>query len=215
MLDAAIDPDLDAEIAQRLLERLDWVRLQPETTLNLMGKSTHLAQGLKQRYPQASHVHCSNDQQNLIPLQPKRAWFKKVEPASLLCSAYTNLPLKSQSVDMVLSNLVLHQYDWQVVLKECLRVLKPKGLLSFTLLGVDSFKEQRQAPVSPFPDLHDVGDALLQAGFYDPVMDTEKLTVTYEQGKRAVTYEIIYGLAWVPMVVTQGKPEQYIPIQSQ
>lgn len=214
MLEYSIDPDLEAEVAKRLLERLDWVRIEPTITLDLMGKRLHISQGLKQRYQNAQHISCSEYPQNLLPLHNKKRWFKKTESAPLVCSAYTQLPFKQQSIDLVLSNLILHQQDWQQAFKECMRVLKPQGLFSFTVLGVDSFKEQGVQPHSIFPDLHDVGDALLQAGFYDPVMDTEKLSVTYEQGERVVTYEIIYGLAWAPMVVTQGKPEQYIPIKS-
>jgi len=88
----------------------------------------------------------------------------------------------------VLSNLLLewcHEPD--AVFGEVARVLRPKGLFTFTTVGPDTLKEVRELwrGVDPFThvhrfiDMHDFGDALLRAGFAEPVMDTERLTVTY------------------------------------
>jgi malonyl-CoA O-methyltransferase len=70
---------------------------------------------------------------------------------------------------------------------EARRVLKTDGLFSFTSLGPDSLRELREAwaesdgyqHVHAFLDMHDLGDALVRAGFAEPVMDTERLTITY------------------------------------
>ena len=67
------------------------------------------------------------------------------------------------------------------------------GLITFTLLGPDTLKEWREAlqQVIPpqvgagdtalrrFPDMHDIGDMLVAAGFGDPVMDREDIVLTY------------------------------------
>ena len=65
--------------------------------------------------------------------------------------------------------------------------MRTDGLLMFSTFGPDTFLQLRQAytslglipPVLPFVDLHDYGDMLVAAGFADPVMDMEKLNITY------------------------------------
>jgi malonyl-CoA O-methyltransferase len=105
-----------------------------------------------------------------------------------VCADAHRLPLRSQSFDLVLSNLLLEWcHDPDAVFAEAARVLRPKGLFTFTTLGPDTLKEVRELwrGVDPFThvhrfiDMHDFGDALLRAGFAEPVMDTERLTVTY------------------------------------
>jgi len=94
------------------------------------------------------------------------------------------------SVDLILSNATFQWCnDLARTFQECLRVLRPGGLLMFTTFGPDTLKELRSAwsqidghtHVSPFPDMHDLGDALVHTRFADPVMDAERLTVTYER----------------------------------
>jgi malonyl-CoA O-methyltransferase len=73
------------------------------------------------------------------------------------------------------------------VFRECARVLRPGGLLTFTSFGPDTLKELRAAwasaddftHVNRFIDMHDLGDALLRAGLAEPVMDVERYTLTY------------------------------------
>jgi malonyl-CoA O-methyltransferase len=97
-----------------------------------------------------------------------------------------HLSLKSASVDLLFSNLMLQWCaDPDQVFAELARVLKPGGLLTFTTLGPDTLRELRASwgdafvHVHRFIDMHDLGDALMRAGFAEPVMDTERLTVTY------------------------------------
>jgi malonyl-CoA O-methyltransferase len=78
-------------------------------------------------------------------------------------------------------------HDPDAVFQEIRRVLKPGGLLTFTTLGPDTLRELREGwrkidpytRVHRFIDMHDIGDALMRAGLAEPVMDTERLTVTY------------------------------------
>lgn len=92
-------------------------------------------------------------------------------------------------MDFIFSNLMLHsQFDWIAFSQECLRILRPDGLLLLSVPGPDTLKECRRAwgrvddlgHVLPFIDMHDIGDVLLQQGFLDPVVDMEMLTVRYD-----------------------------------
>jgi len=105
-----------------------------------------------------------------------------------VCANAAALPLREASVDLVLSNLVLHWCDDpDAVFAECRRVLRPGGLLTFTTLGPDTLAELRRAwaaadahtHVHRFIDMHDLGDALVRAGLAEPVLDVERCTLTY------------------------------------
>ncbi|HVL55582.1 MAG TPA: hypothetical protein VM491_03700, partial [Burkholderiaceae bacterium] len=83
--------------------------------------------------------------------------------------------------------LALHWFDApDAAIAEWYRVIRPRGLLMFTSFGVDTLAELRAAgsATMPFPDLHDIGDSLVAAGFADPVMDVERLVVRYERPER-------------------------------
>jgi malonyl-CoA O-methyltransferase len=98
------------------------------------------------------------------------------------------LPFEDASIDLVFSNLMLPWVDDPAaVFAEVARVLKKEGLFVFSTLGPDSFIEIREAwgaidageHVNRFPDMHDVGDALVRAGLRDPVLDVDRLAVSY------------------------------------
>jgi malonyl-CoA O-methyltransferase len=105
-----------------------------------------------------------------------------------LCADAASLPLADGSVDLVFSNLMLPCCESPpAVLAEVGRVLRHPGLFSFTTFGPDTLRELRSAwaevdrhsHVPDFQDMHNIGDALLQAGFAEPVVDAERLTITY------------------------------------
>ena len=106
----------------------------------------------------------------------------------IVCGDITQLPLRAGGVDLVWSNLALQWIDAPPqALAEFHRVLAVGGLLSFTTFGPDTLRELRSAfagvdaatHVNRFVDMHDLGDMLVEAGFADPVMDMEMLTLTY------------------------------------
>jgi malonyl-CoA O-methyltransferase len=108
--------------------------------------------------------------------------------AAQVCGDFTRLPLAAGSVDLVWSNMALHwAADPPAALREFARVLAADGLVLFSTLGPDTLAELRAAAgegrVHRFADMHDVGDALVAAGFSAPVMDAERLTVTYAGGE--------------------------------
>ena len=178
---------LQREIADRLLERLDYVRLDPRRVLDL-GTGTGYAVGpLQRRYRKARVIALDFAHPMLLRARRRGTWLRR---PLCLCADAERLPLADGAADLIVSNSTLQWCnDPAAVFAECLRVLGPGGLLMFSTFGPDTLKELRAAwsgvdghtHVSPFPDMHDLGDALVQARFADPVMDTERLTVTYSR----------------------------------
>ena len=99
------------------------------------------------------------------------------------------LPLRNSSVDLIWSNLAWHGFvDPLAVVAEWQRVVRPDGLLMFSAFGVDSLRDLLgpQAGLVAFPDMHDIGDALVHAGFAEPVMDAERMTLGYRRAEDLV-----------------------------
>lgn len=184
---------LQREVASRMAERLQYVKLAPARVLDL-GCGTGADFGLlAQRYPNARRIGC-----DWAPAMLRRArdrvprLLRLLSPRGrsvphLVCADASALPFRSGSVGLVWSNQVLHWIDDPVpALREIHRVLEIGGLLMFSTLGPDTLKELRQAfardpspHVHRFDDMHDVGDMLVGCGFADPVMDMETITLTY------------------------------------
>lgn len=181
---------LQREVCARALERLDLVKLDPAAIIDAGCGTGFAAQSLRKRFPRAhligldiapSMLHASRAR---IP-----AWKKWVglDSQALVCGDNERLPIRSASVGMIWSNLAFQWAgDLTTVFAECRRVLRPGGLLMFTTLGPDTLKELRAASASDgrihvnrFTDMHDIGDMMIGAGFADPVMDMEYLTLTY------------------------------------
>ena len=178
---------LQREIADRLLERLDYVRLVPERILDLGAGTGYAIDGLQRRYRQVQVIALDFAHDMLRQAQRRGSWRRR---PLCVCADVEALPLADASVDLIVSNATLQWCnDLGRTFDECRRVLRPGGLLMFTTFGPDTLTELRQswrqvdghAHVSPFLDLHDVGDALVRARFSDVVMDAERLTLTYER----------------------------------
>ena len=177
---------LQKEMATRLLERLNYVRLAPRTILDL-GAGTGLAvDELQRRYRQA-RVLALDFAFPMLRLARRRG--SLLRRPTCLCADAEALPLAEGSIDFIFSNATLQWCnDLDRTFVELRRVLAPGGLLMFTTFGPDTLRELRAAwaqadghgHVSPFLDMHDVGDALVRAGFEGPVMDAEQLTLTYQ-----------------------------------
>jgi malonyl-CoA O-methyltransferase len=169
---------LEAEIAARMLGRLDYIRLAPRRVLD--AGSGPPRRELARRYPEASVIALDFSP---AMLQATRYWFFRKKPL-LLCGELERLPLADGSVDLVWSNMALHWVSEPLgAFREFRRVLAPGGLLMFSTLGPDSLKELRAAAgtqrVHAFIDMHDLGDMLLAAGLSNPVMDMEMLSIAY------------------------------------
>ena len=117
--------------------------------------------------------------------------FRRAPTHHAICADAEAIPLAAESVDFAISSLTLQWCDPQLVANEMARVLRPEGLFMFTTFGPDTLKELRHAfravddkpHVNTFVDMHDIGDMLSGAGFQDPVMDCEIITITYSELK--------------------------------
>ena len=176
---------IHSEIRGRLLERLDVVRLQPQTVLDLGAATGHGARLLQDRYPGALVVAFDLSQQMLVQARRQQRWLRKFQRVA---GDAHRLPFAAGSIDMVLSNLMLQwSSDPDAIFQEARRVIRTGGLVTFASLGPDSLKElraiwaqvDRHTHIHRFIDMHDIGDALVRAGFAELVMDTERLTITY------------------------------------
>jgi malonyl-CoA O-methyltransferase len=172
-------------IRAQLLERLDVVRMEPAVIVDLGAGTAHASRALKDRYRSAQVIAADIAPQMLAQAAKQQRLLRRFDRVA---TDAHRLALRSASVDMVFSNLMLQwSHDPDAVFSEVRRVLKPNGLFTFTALGPDSLRELRSAwsridtytHVHRFIDMHDLGDALLRAGFAEPVMDTQRLTVTY------------------------------------
>lgn len=173
------------EIGTRLLERLDVVRMQPARILDLGAATGQASRALKQRYHAAQVVALDLSPAMLRASRRQQGLLRRFQRAA--ADAH-RLPIRTGSIDLVFSNLMLQWcHDPDAVFQEVRRVLKPQGLFIFTTLGPDTLMELRGAwravddhiHVHRFIDMHDLGDALMRARFADPVMDVERLSVTY------------------------------------
>ncbi|WP_153116173.1 malonyl-ACP O-methyltransferase BioC [Rhodocyclus tenuis] len=184
------------EIARRMFERLDPVRIEPRRILDLGCGNGACLSALHERYPRAELIGADISPPMLAAgrrAQTRHSWllpFLRRARAPLIAADACALPLPAASVGFVWSNLMLHWLeDPRPVFAEAHRVLENGGLLMFATFGPDTLKELRSAfaalpgDTQPhthrFIDMHDLGDMLVAGGFADPVMDMEMLTLTY------------------------------------
>ncbi|NOY66994.1 MAG: malonyl-ACP O-methyltransferase BioC [Gammaproteobacteria bacterium] len=181
---------LQREVVSRILERLDFIKLEPGVILDVGAGTGYIAQGLSVRYKKAKIIELDLSLAMLQQRNKHSPWYKRfLKSSRLVCGDAENLPVADNSVDMLFSSLTIQWCnDLQHTLKEFMRVLKPGGLLMFSTFGPDTLKELRDswakvdqaAHVSPFLDMHDIGDMLLHARLAEPVMDVETFTLTYD-----------------------------------
>ena len=177
---------LQREVGERLLERLDLMANVPARVLDVGCGTGRPTRELQQRYPRAEIIGVDLAPAMLKMAAKKQPWLGR--GARFVCAEASQLPLADASCDLVYASLLLQWCEnLDATLLEWRRLLKPHGLLLFSTLGPDTLKELRAAwgvvdgfnHVNRFLDMHDVGDALIRAGFVEPVMDVEHLTLTY------------------------------------
>jgi malonyl-CoA O-methyltransferase len=180
---------LQTEVRELLLRRLDLTALAPRVVVDVGAGTGHACRALKRRYPAAIVLAVDLSLGMLRAAGRQQAWLR---PFQRVCADAERLPLADGSADLILSNLMLPWTDPETVFREWRRVLAPRGFLSFTTLGPDTLQELRSAwrqadrrsadvgpRVIPFIDMHDLGDALVRAGFAAPVLDVDRYTLQY------------------------------------
>jgi malonyl-CoA O-methyltransferase len=190
------------EVAGRLADRLDYIRLTPQRMLDVgcgLGGSHAI---LHRRFPAALWSGVDLSLRMLHAGSPARgalrSWLARIgrRRALLACAEATQLPFAEGTFDLVFSNLMLHWHPQpHDVFPEWKRVLAVDGLLLFSCFGPDTLVELRAACAEvladaqpmPFIDMHDFGDMMVAAGFATPVMDVEKIRLTYGSASQLLT----------------------------
>lgn len=180
---------LQREVASRLLERLELLRMVPETILDLGSGTGHCSEALAVHYPRARVVALDLSEAMLHHTRRRFSrWQRLRKKHGFVSGDAERLPFANNSFDMLFSNLTVQWCtDLEQTFSEFRRVLKPGGVLFYTTLGPDTLKELRASwatvdegvHINTFLDLHDVGDAMLRSRLAEPVMDMEHITLTY------------------------------------
>ena len=169
-----------------LLARLEPMTVNARTVLDLGCATGSACKPLAKRFRRARIIALDLSPGMLTQLRHKQPWLAKYLLVQANAAA---IPLADQSVDVVFANQLLPWITDPVsVFAEVARVLREQGLFLFASLGPDSFLELRRAwqiadasvHVNRFPDMHDLGDAAVRAGLQDPVLDVDRLSVTYQ-----------------------------------
>ncbi|MBB5400179.1 malonyl-CoA O-methyltransferase [Paraburkholderia youngii] len=200
---------LPREIAQRMRERLDYIKVAPSSVLDAGCGAGEDIPALRARFPEAPVFGADLSHGMLrraLRHDAGNTSWRRFLPASLgkalgargprfAQADFSALPFAAGAFEFIWSNLALHWHSRpDLVFPEWQRVLKVNGLLMFSTLGPDTLKELRGAyaeieaahgvasrkHVIDFVDMHDLGDMLVEAGFEIPVMDQETLTITYK-----------------------------------
>jgi malonyl-CoA O-methyltransferase len=185
----AQSPWLNEEVGRRMADRLQWIRLEPKRWVDWApvsgGLNTH--KRVRARYPKAMCDVVEPTPERVAQAQQElqTPWWQRLGRADLVSIA----PHAPGNADMVWANMALHTApDPQALLHQWHQMLATDGFLMFSCLGPDTLRELHAVyadlgwpPAShAFTDMHDWGDMLVQAGFAEPVMDMERITLTYD-----------------------------------
>lgn len=185
-------------VGLRMAARLDCVKLAPRRFADIGCATGDGVRMLMQRYPEALPLAVDYALPMLAAVQGRSGWWERLRGKAPRCvnADVRALPLAPDSLDLAWSNLMLHWLpDPRPAFAELNRVLVEGGLLHFALLGPDTLKDLRAAAekvgagwtAPTFLDMHDIGDMLMAAGFGDPVMEMEMLTLTYRTPRAFLT----------------------------
>jgi malonyl-CoA O-methyltransferase len=176
---------LQSRVSDELLSRLEPFDFSPKVILDLGAGTGRAAAELKRRYRSSTVIALDLAPGMLREAARHQRLFRRFER---VCGDAARLPLESASVDIVFSNLMLQWCDpLDDALAEVRRILQPEGHFVFSTFGPDTLRELRSAwaeadtynHVNRFLDMHDVGDALVRAGLLEPVLDVDRLQLTY------------------------------------
>ena len=176
---------LQARVSAELMGRLESFRFTPEVVLDLGAGTGRVSAELRRRYPRAQVLALDFSFGMLREAKRHQRLWRRF---GRVCADAQRLPLRSASVDLVFSSLML---QWcqppDAVFAEVRRVLKAGGFFAFSTFGPATLNELRSAwaaadaysHVNHFPDVHDVGAALVRAGLSEPVLDVDHIESGY------------------------------------
>ena len=196
-------PWLHQEVARRLADKLGPIRLEPRAWVDW---SAHLGGGaaaVAARYPEARrwlvepHPDLAQRSVQVLTDAAPRGWrslWRRADVGDAVCAEPVpdDAPWRADGVQMLWANMTLHgATDLPGLLTRWHRHLAVDGFLMCSGLGPDTARELRAVyramgwplPTIDFIDMHDLGDAMVQAGFAEPVMDMERLTLTWSSAQ--------------------------------
>lgn len=177
---------LQQTVATRILGRLALVKIAPRRVLDAGAGTGYATRRLHRTYRSAELVAFDIAQGMLR--QARTHTLRLFSRQVYVCGDLEQLPFAAGSIDLAFSNLSLQWCnDLDRALQEFRRVLASQGILMFSTFGPDTLRELRlswakvdnRIHVHIFTDMHDIGDALIRAGFSGPVLDVERFTMTY------------------------------------
>lgn len=182
---------LQYEIGNRMLSRLDYITITPRRILDIGAGTGSITHELSRRFANTPVIALDIAEAMLRRARARQHGLlaRLLGKTRYVCGDAEQLPLANDSIDFIFSNVSLqwcNQLDR--VFGECYRTLSGGGLLFFSSFGPDTLKELRACwgtvdnynHVNAFIDMHDIGDALIRAGFQSPVLDVEHFTLTYD-----------------------------------
>jgi len=192
-MQAPASPWLHEEVARRMEDRLQWIVLKPRQWVHWEplrgGLQAHAL--LARRYPKSE---CFVVQ---AQVEHAQAAHKLIAKPWWSLARWRTAPLRTgapaQPVQMLWANMALHMVaDPQALMARWSSLVAPDGFVMFSCLGPDTLRELRAvyaalgwpAPAHEFTDMHDWGDMLVQAGFAEPVMDMQRITLTFATPER-------------------------------
>ena len=179
-----------AETRQGLLDRLEGLTITASTVVDLGSATGSAMPALGKRFKRAHVVAVDLAANMLAEGRRKKSWFAK---SSFVQADAAGLPFANESVDVIFANLLLPWVtDPGPIFSEVARVLRKEGLFAFATLGPDSLQEVARAwsavddhaHANRFLDMHDLGDGLVNAGLRDPVLDVDRLEISYNDSSR-------------------------------
>lgn len=186
MLSVEQNLKLNHIIADRLLERLEFIPFKPDNILEFGFIDAYMIDKLAIYYPTAELFSLCANGTKQINCSNKH---------SIFASHFQELPLENNNLDLIISNLSI---DWlhpdlDKYFKELHRIIRPDGLLLFTMLNVNQINSNQ---------LLKIGDLLLSNKFCDPVIDQELININYKSEgledpdcENVIAVEIFYGHA--------------------
>jgi len=179
---------LQREVSSRLFSRLDDIVVSPHLIVDLGSGSGRNGAILEKLYRKARVINLDLAEDMLLVARKKK--FKLFQQQQFVCGDLESIPFRPGKIDLAFSNLAL---QWCPNLPSSFaqinETLKSGGLFIFSTLGPDTLKELKEVSsglsdlplVGTFLDMHIVGDNLALAGFADPVIESEIITVNYSE----------------------------------
>jgi malonyl-CoA O-methyltransferase len=190
-------PWLHGEVARRMADRLAVIRLKPQQVLDWGAFVGGSRDSLARAYPAATIVavelELARRDASASALRPP--WWSPARWTAAPAQALMPAEVSAGSAQLLWSNMALHLHaDPQALMARWHGALQSEGFLMFSTLGPGTLGSLRRLyerqgwplPFAPFVDMHDLGDMLVRAGFADPVMDQETVTLTWGHGQASL-----------------------------